>query len=101
MGRRRSAWKEILQEVLFMNISGQDFIYGCSAIGAGLAMIAGIGPGIGQGVAAGHGAAAVGRNPGAKSDITSTMLLGQAVAETTGLYGLVVAIILMFVKPFS
>ncbi len=53
------------------------------------------------GIAAGHGAAAVGRNPGAKSDITSTMLLGQAVAETTGLYGLVVAIILMFVKPFG
>ena len=72
-----------------------------SAIGAGLAMIAGIGPGVGQGIAAGHGAAAVGRNPGAKSDITSTMLLGQAVAETTGLYGLVVAIILMFVKPFN
>ena len=81
-------------------ISGQDFIFGCSAIGAGLAMIAGIGPGVGQGIAAGHGAAAVGRNPGAKSDITSTMLLGQAVAET-GLYGLVVAIILMFVKPFG
>ncbi len=79
-------------------ISGQDFIFGCSAIGAGLAMIAGIGPGVGQGIAAGHGASAVGRNPGAKSDITSTMLLGQAVAETTGLYGLVVAIILMFVK---
>ena len=35
-----------------------------------------------------HAASAVGRNPGAKSDITSTMLLGQAVAETTGLYGL-------------
>ena len=67
-----------------------------SAIGAGLAMIAGIGPGI----AAGQGAAAVGRNPGAKSDITSTMLLGQAVAETTGLYGFVVALILMFVNPF-
>ena len=44
-------------------ISGQDFILGCSAIGAGLAMIAGIGPGIGQGIAAGHAAAAVGRNP--------------------------------------
>jgi F-type H+-transporting ATPase subunit c len=29
------------------------------------------------------------------------MLLGQAVAETTGLYGLVVAFILMFVKPFN
>lgn len=84
-----------------MNITGQDLIHACSAIGAGIAMIAGIGPGVGQGIAAGHGAAAVGRNPGAKSDITSTMLLGQAVAETTGLYGLVVAIILMFVKPFS
>ena len=78
----------------------ENFILGCSAIGAGLAVIAGIGPGVGQGIAAGHGASAVGRNPGAKSDITSTMLLGQAVAETTGLYGLVVAIILMFVKPF-
>ena len=84
-----------------MNISSEAFVLGCSAIGAGLALIAGIGPGIGQGYAAGQGAAAVGRNPGAKGDITSTMLLGQAVAETTGLYGLVVAIILMFVKPFG
>ena len=84
-----------------MNITGQDLIHACSAIGAGIAMIAGIGPGVGQGIAAGFGASAVGRNPGAKPDITSTMLLGQAVAETTGLYGLVVAIILMFVKPFG
>ena len=79
----------------------QAFIYGCSAIGAGLAVIAGIGPGVGQGIAAGHGAAAVGRNPGARGEIMSTMLLGQAVAETTGLYGLVVALLLMFVKPFD
>ena len=42
-----------------MQMSGQDFIYGCSAIGAGIAMIAGIGPGVGQGIAAGHGASAV------------------------------------------
>ena len=78
----------------------ENFVYGCSAIGAGLAVIAGIGPGVGQGIAAGHGASAVGRNPGAKGDIMSTMLLGQAVAETTGLYGLLVAMLLMFVKPF-
>lgn len=82
-------------------ITGQEFIWGCSAIGAGLAMIAGLGPGIGQGIAAGHAAAAVGRNPGAKSDITSTMLLGQAVAETTGLYGFAIAAILLFLKPFG
>ena len=60
-----------------MNISGQDLILACSAIGAGLAVIAGIGPGIGQGIAAGHAAAAVGRNPGAQGKIMSTMLLGH------------------------
>ena len=76
-----------------------NFILGCSAIGAGLAVIAGIGPGVGQGIAAGHAAAAVGRNPGAKGDVTATMLLGQAVAETTGLYGLLIAMLLLFVKP--
>ena len=47
-----------------MNISSEAFVLGCSAIGAGLALIAGIGPGVGQGYAAGQGAAAVGRNPG-------------------------------------
>ena len=82
-----------------MNISGQEFIQAMSAIGAGIAMIAGVGPGVGQGIAAGHGASAVGRNPGAKGDITSTMLLGQAVAETTGLYGLAIAFILLFANP--
>lgn len=84
-----------------MNITGQDLIHACSAIGAGIAMIAGIGPGVGQGIAAGYGASAVGRNPGARGEIMSTMLLGQAVAETTGLYGLVVAMILLFVNPFG
>ena len=80
-------------------IDGRALVLACSAVGAGLALIAGIGPGVGQGYAAGQGAAAVGRNPGAKGDITSTMLLGQAVAETTGLYGFAVAIILLFANP--
>lgn len=84
-----------------MNIDNEGLIMAFSALGAGVAVCSGIGPGIGQGIAAGHGAAAVGRNPGAKGDIMSTMLLGQAVAETTGLYGLVVALLLMFVKPFN
>ena len=80
-------------------ITNEGLILACSTIGAGLAMIAGIGPGVGQGIAAGFAASAVGKNPGAKSDITSTMLLGQAVAETTGLYGLLIAFLLLFVRP--
>ncbi len=81
------------------NISSEAFVLGCSALGAGIAMIAGLGPGIGQGIAAGQGAAAVGRNPGARGAIMPTMLLGQAVAETTGLYSLAVAVILIFANP--
>ena len=82
------------------NFSGEEFIYACSAIGAGLAVgFAAIGPGIGQGYAAGKAAEAVGRQPEAKGDITSTMLFGCAVAESTGIYGLVVAMILLFANP--
>ena len=29
-------------------VTGQEFIYAMSAVGAGIAMIAGVGPGIGQ-----------------------------------------------------
>ena len=36
-----------------------------------------------------------------QGDITSTMLLGQAVAETTGLYGLFIALVLLFVQPLA
>lgn len=80
-------------------ISGHDFILGMSALGAGIAMVAGLGPGIGQGIAASKGAEAVGRQPEAKGDIIQTMILGQAVAETTGIYSLVIALILILFKP--
>lgn len=71
-----------------------------SAIGAGIAVATGIGAGIGQGYAAGKGAEAVGNQPEAKSDIISTMLLGQAVTESAAIYGLVIAIIILFVNPW-
>ncbi len=80
-------------------ITGKELILACSAIGAGIAMIAGLGPGIGQGFAAGKGAEAVGRQPEAQGDIMRTMLVGQAVAETTGIYSLVIALILIFANP--
>ena len=73
-----------------------SFVKGMAALGAGIAMIAGIGAGIGQGIAAGKGAEAVGRQPEAAGQIRTMMLLGQAVAETTGLYALLIAFILIF-----
>ena len=71
---------------------------GCG-IGAGLALIAGIGPGIGEGNAVAKACEAIGRQPESRSDVTSTMIMGCAIAETTGLYGLVIGILLIFVAP--
>ena len=82
-----------------MGIDGKAFVLGCSAIGAGLAMIAGIGPGIGEGNAVAKACEAIGRQPDTKGDVTGTMILGCALAETTGIYGLVVALILLFANP--
>ncbi|MBQ7523202.1 MAG: ATP synthase F0 subunit C [Oscillospiraceae bacterium] len=73
-------------------------LMGC-AIGAGLSMIAGIGPGIGEGYAVGKTCEAIGRQPEAKGSLTSTMLLGCAIAETTGIYGFVTGLLLIFVAP--
>ncbi len=80
--------------------SGVGLVLAASAIGAGLSMIAGIGPGIGQGYAAGKAAEAVGKRPKLQSAIVRTMLLGQAVAQTTGIYALIVALLLLFVNLF-
>ncbi len=74
-------------------------ILGCCALGAGAAMIAGIGPGIGEGNAVAKACEAIGRQPECKGDVTTTMLMGCAIAETTGLYALVIAILLIFVAP--
>lgn len=74
-------------------------ILGGCAIGAGLALIAGIGPGIGEGNAVAKACEAIGRQPESKGAVTSTMLMGCAIAETTGIYGLVIGILLIFVAP--
>lgn len=74
-------------------------ILGCCALGAGIAMIAGIGPGIGEGNAVSKACEAIGRQPESKSAVTSTLIMGCAIAETTGIYALVIAILLIFVAP--
>ena len=71
---------------------------GCG-IGAGCALIAGIGPGIGEGYIAGKAIEAMSRQPEMKGELTSTMFLGIACAETTGIYGFVIGLLLIFVAP--
>jgi F-type H+-transporting ATPase subunit c len=65
-------------------------------IGAGIAVgLAAIGPGVGEGYAAGRACEGVSRRPDQAALLTRTMLIGQAVSESTGIYGLVVALILI------
>ena len=71
---------------------------GC-AIGAGLALIAGVGPGIGEGNAVARACEAIGRQPECKSDVTGTLILGVALSETTGIYGFVTGLLLIFFAP--
>ena len=76
------------------------FVLGLSALGAGFTMVAAIGIGLGQGFAAGKAVEGVARQPEAKGDILQTMLVGQAVAETTGIFALIIAMVLLFANPF-
>lgn len=81
-----------------MAIEGAELIKAAAFIGAGIAMGCGaIGPGVGEGYVAGKACEAIGRKPEEAGLLTRTMLVGQAVSESTGIYSLVVALLLLFV----
>ncbi len=66
-------------------------------LGAGVAMGFGaIGPGVGEGFAAGKACEGVAKRPEEAPLLTRTMLIGQAVSESTGIYSLVIALLLMY-----
>ena len=67
------------------------------AIGAAIAALTGIGAGIGIGIATSKACEAVARQPEAQGAIQSTLLLGCALSEATAIYGLVVALMIIFV----
>ena len=67
------------------------------AIGAGLCMgIGAVGPGIGEGNAVAHALDGMARQPESIGTLRSTMIMGCAIAETTGLYSLVVSLLILF-----
>lgn len=81
-----------------MVITGADLVKAAAFLGAGLSMgLGAIGPGVGEGMAAAKACEAIGRNPREAALLTRTMLVGQAVSESTGIYSLVIALLLLFV----
>ena len=73
------------------------FLKAMCAIGAGLCMgIGAIGPALGEGNAVGKALEGMARQPEAASDLRTNMILGCAVTETTGIYSLVVSLLILF-----
>lgn len=84
--------------LIFMDFSAQPLQPTWAAlIGAGLSTgLAAIGSGYGGGLAAGASCDSIARQPRAAGQVTTTMLVGQAVAQTPSIFGLLVSFILMF-----
>jgi len=55
-----------------------------------------IGPAIGEGIAASKALEAIGRNPEANGKIAPLMFVAMAITESTGIYSLVIALIILF-----
>ena len=77
----------------------QSIISAACALGAGLCMgIGAIGLTIGEGNAVGKALEGMARQPEATGTLRTNMILGCAITESTGIYSLVVALLLLFVK---
>ena len=64
-------------------------------IGAGIAVLTGLGAGSGIGIATSKATEAIARQPEAAGTINKTLLLGCALAEATAIYGFVIALLLI------
>ena len=81
-----------------MEILAQAIAAAGKAIGAGICMgIGAIGPGIGEGNAVGKALEGMARQPEAVGTLRSTMIMGCAIAETTGIYSLLITFLILFV----
>ena len=67
-------------------------------IAAGIAVLTGIGAGLGIGIATSKAVEAIARQPEASGDINKALLLGSALAEATAIYGFVVAVLVVIMK---
>ena len=74
-------------------------VIAAAQIVAGIGLLNGMATAIGQGNVAATAMEAIARQPEAKGTVTTTMFLGLAMCETSGIYGLLIAIILLFANP--
>ena len=80
-------------------VTPEAFVLGLSAIGAAGTGLAAVGIGIGQGFAAGKAVEGISRQPEAQGAILQTMVVGQAISETTGIFSFIISLALLFANP--
>ena len=75
----------------------QAIIKAACVIGAGLCMgIGAIGPAVGEGNAVGKALEGMARQPEAAGTLRTNMIIGCAITETTGIYSLLIAFLILF-----
>ena len=75
----------------------EALIIAAKAIGAALCMgVGSIGPALGEGKAVSTALVGMARQPEAASNLRTNMILGCAITETTGIYSLVIALLILF-----
>lgn len=85
-----------MEQNMITGVTG-DIVEAAKAVGAALCMgVGAIGPAIGEGNAVGKALEGMARQPEMASELRTNMILGCAITETTGIYALVVALLLLF-----
>jgi F-type H+-transporting ATPase subunit c len=96
------SFKQFVLSLKVRKIKMDPLVAAASVLSAALAIgLASIGPGIGQGNAAGEAVSGIARQPEAEGKIRGTLLLTLAFMESLTIYGLVIALVLLFANPFS
>jgi F-type H+-transporting ATPase subunit c len=81
-------------------MTGQEWVAVASVVTAGLTMAIGsVGPALGEGRAVSQALEAMARQPAEADRITKTLFVGLAMVESTAIYCLVVALVLLFANP--
>lgn len=85
----------ILSAIIPLALAAAAENVGLLALGAAIAVFTGIGAGIGIGIATGKAVEAISRQPEAAGKIRTVLMLGLAFAETTVIFGLLIAILIV------
>lgn len=78
-------------------VFNEYFLKAMCALAAAICMgVGSIGPALGEGNAVSKALEGIARQPEAAGDLRSSMILGCAITETTGIYSLLISFLILF-----